>query len=379
MSQQSTRRMYMDSPQPNEKAHLYAKVVSEKIPALKEILTDEAIIQGLYKLKEFSKGNNFLIEMTMKLEDPRYGEFLKQDLQYMSEITKEQEKEIKGRINRSINNMDSFMSDDDRQYHRFRTLHTPETYFKFGRAFHFEREGVTPNKASQELLEKGVPKEEMKELAKLSQLSTSYMTPEEIEKVKELRLQISPPQEISRVITEIDRANYESGKYKGMVGFYADSANVHSSHGVLTFSTLRLDYENSEHVFQPMEEPFVITAELGDYQPKIPFEPQVRYQENGRLTDNLPYNPFTGNGFAASVNGELTPEYKATIDHPIPHEKLRFGKLDRNFEVKDLPLKEAQFQKVPDYRETDKEKRFKVKTKLEEQGFNMEKAPTPEL
>lgn len=338
-----------------EQANMYYEVVAKHFPIMKDVCKTDEAKMGLLRLAIYTEGRDYLPELLERATDPKSHPFLQKDLELLSQITPEQEKEMVEREKRALKRMmymeapeglpketmESFLI--EKQIWIQSAKDSPETYFKFGRSFEFDRQEVKENNVVKGLQSKGITKDQIQLYARLSQLSGLHLTKEEQTFVKGIREQIEVPKEILKVTTSADRENYEQGKYDSVRGFTGLLETAEGkSNGDIIHGSLALYYEGSRFKFTNEEHTFGMKLQIsGAEDLEIPygFECHSYYDKDRGVfysPENSPANPYLGTGVTATNTREIIPEFK--LKQPLSLDKTIPIVIEKGKPIRELPL-----------------------------------------
>ncbi|MXQ55316.1 hypothetical protein [Shimazuella alba] len=291
----------------------------------------------MYKLFKLTRSNRFADYLKRYVsQDKSTKPFLQSDLAYLGNITPKEEKEIAQRLEIFFTRLASKASNWKMARRAFSNeIFIPETYFKFARSFAFRKSGPLPNHVTEHLHKRGYTDQDLKECIGLAAIPAVCMTDDEFQRVKKFRLECPVPEVGFRIMRVEDRDRYLTGEFHSICGFWTDHMHYDgAASDKLIYDLLRLDYPKSD--YRAHEKKFYAIRFALKHAPlkgQIPFMNRIKINEYGEISShNTPGNPLTANGFTATREPLLVPEYKATAFQPIPliEEQTCLGYLDKH-------------------------------------------------
>jgi hypothetical protein len=304
------------------------KKIVKKFPDLKEVVRSADSLSGVVKLSKLTNRLKFVEHIKVAVKrDKQIVPFMSSDLEKMGRLNETEQQEVIDRLNKVKESIQELSLPVEKKIDVLDEVQdTPETYFKFARSAEIKRIGFTPNHFSVALEKAGYKKEELNKLMSLIHLPACCTTDKEWKYLQEAREKIPPLQEGIKVFHESEKESYigtsTERNFDGVVGFVADPLLYQDkfTKGELIYSVLRLDFEGSKHLDgDDSKQMYAIYFSGPEVSEKsiVPIQKELCVKEDGDISDNAPYNPFTGNGFTSARNNMIIPEYQILFHNRV--------------------------------------------------------------
>lgn len=312
----------------NTKEILTSRNILKEFKEIKSTVKNIESLKGIARLNELTGDNIFAENMREQIKkDEKCMEFISFDLQKLGIMSRKELTDTQKKIDWAISEVKELNLSAEKMSKTIKKIiNTPETYFKFARSAEVKRAGFTPNHFSEALEEAGYTKEELNKLMSLIHLPACCTTDQEWKFLQEAREKIPVLQEGIRVFHESEKDSYfgtsQGLNFDGIVGFVADPRLYQDNFtkGELIYSVLRLDFKSSRHLdgndSKPMYAIYFSGQDVSE-KSKVPFQRELSVKEDGDISDNAPYNPFTGNGFTSARNNMIIPEYQISFNDRV--------------------------------------------------------------
>lgn len=358
-------------------------MILKKHKEIKPAIRNVESLKGIVKLSVLTEDDIFAESMKEQIiKDVSCVDYISSDLKKLGVMNNEEIMDLQNRMNRVVSEVAELnMSIEDIHKTMKKIYNSPETYFKFARSAEVKRAGFTPNHFSEVLERAGYSKEELTKLMSLIHLPACCLKDQEWKFVKEARDKIPALQEGIRVFHETEKHSYlgisQERNFDGIVGFVANPQLYQNnfSKEELIFGVLRLDFQGSKHLegaeAKQIYAVYFTSPDVGE-KSKIPFQRELSVKENGDISDNVPYNPFTGNGFTSARNNMIIPEYQISLNDRVLFQNcsMLLGHFDKNGQFQlEFAYVEGKWRNIEDLFQANEELQATDRTQEKEQPY----------